>query len=131
MRGTCGLSGCSCTLYRQVKLCQRVDKHTGKEELVAVKVFNKSLLNRKAREAAFGRRKKNVEVGKACGGGGGGQQKSRRSDRSSNHRSVAIGGRVCGAIAGLAKGPWFFRLGGWKLLCLQVQYLCSTAESTA
>lgn len=49
-------------LLEQVKLCRRVDKQTGEEELVAVKVFNKSLLNRQARGFAFGRRKKNVKV---------------------------------------------------------------------
>eukprot|EP00752_Nemacystus_decipiens_P002991 g2775.t1 len=42
----------------EVKLCRRVDKQTGQEEWVAVKVFNKSLLNRQARGFAFGRRKK-------------------------------------------------------------------------
>ncbi|CAM9635459.1 unnamed protein product, partial [Scytosiphon promiscuus] len=42
----------------EVKLCRRVDKQTGEEEWVAVKVFNKSLLNREARSLAFGRRKK-------------------------------------------------------------------------
>ncbi|CAM9626964.1 unnamed protein product, partial [Ectocarpus sp. 12 AP-2014] len=42
----------------EVKLCRRVDKQTGEEEWVAVKVFNKSLLNRQARGFAFGRRKK-------------------------------------------------------------------------
>ena len=50
--------------WTQVKLCRRVDKQTGEEELVAVKVFNKSLLNRQARACAFGRRKKGVKVTK-------------------------------------------------------------------
>ena len=50
------------TMDAQVKLCRRVDKQTGQEEWVAVKVFNKSLLNRQARGFAFGRRKKDHKV---------------------------------------------------------------------
>lgn len=52
-----------------------MDKHTGEEELVAVKVFNKSVLNKQARKTAFRQRKKHAKVSedKKCG------------DRSKNH----------------------------------------------
>ncbi|CAM9913954.1 unnamed protein product [Discosporangium mesarthrocarpum] len=53
----------------EVKLCRRVDAKTGEEELVAVKVFNKSLLNRQARGCAFGRRRKSTRVSWELGAG--------------------------------------------------------------